>query len=76
VPGWSPATSPLARPDAEIKKKGIITAKKPVKRSEPAPYYKNCDAVRAAGKAPIHRGDPGYARHLDRDGDGVGCEWS
>jgi hypothetical protein len=36
--------------------------------------YKNCDAVRAAGKAPIHRGDPGYAKHLDRDGDGVGCE--
>lgn len=37
-------------------------------------YYKNCDAVRAAGAAPIHRGDPGYAKHLDRDGDGVGCE--
>ena len=37
-------------------------------------YYKNCDAVRAAGKAPIRRGDPGYGRHLDRDGDGVGCE--
>jgi hypothetical protein len=37
-------------------------------------YYKNCDAVRAAGKAPIHAGDPGYAKHLDRDGDGVGCE--
>ncbi|MFI5807720.1 excalibur calcium-binding domain-containing protein [Streptomyces sp. NPDC051561] len=37
-------------------------------------YYKNCTAVRAAGAAPIRRGDPGYARHLDRDGDGVGCE--
>jgi hypothetical protein len=37
-------------------------------------YFKNCDAVRAAGKAPIHEGEPGYARHLDRDGDGVGCE--
>jgi hypothetical protein len=37
-------------------------------------YYANCTAVRAAGAAPIHRGDPGYARHLDRDGDGVGCE--
>ncbi|MCP9945711.1 excalibur calcium-binding domain-containing protein [Streptomyces somaliensis] len=22
----------------------------------------------------MHRGDPGYGRHLDRDGDGVGCE--
>ncbi|WP_203230282.1 excalibur calcium-binding domain-containing protein, partial [Segeticoccus rhizosphaerae] len=37
-------------------------------------YYTNCDAARAAGAAPVHRGDPGYARHLDRDGDGVGCE--
>ena len=37
-------------------------------------YYKNCDAVRAAGADPIHRGDPGYAKHLDGDGDGVGCE--
>ncbi|MEV4880017.1 excalibur calcium-binding domain-containing protein [Streptomyces cyaneofuscatus] len=37
-------------------------------------YYKNCTAVRAAGAAPIRRGDPGYASHLDRDGDGVGCE--
>ncbi|MGW6570019.1 excalibur calcium-binding domain-containing protein [Streptomyces sp. NPDC054975] len=36
--------------------------------------YKNCTAVRAAGADPIRRGDPGYGRHLDRDGDGVGCE--
>jgi endonuclease YncB( thermonuclease family) len=37
-------------------------------------YYANCDAVRAAGAAPIYVGQPGYGRHLDRDGDGVGCE--
>ncbi|MET3658326.1 excalibur calcium-binding domain-containing protein [Sporosarcina psychrophila] len=37
-------------------------------------YYKNCTAVRAAGADPVYRGDPGYAKHLDRDGDGVGCE--
>lgn len=36
--------------------------------------YANCAAVRAAGAAPIHRGDPGYGSHLDRDNDGVGCE--
>jgi hypothetical protein len=36
--------------------------------------YKNCTAVRAAGADPIRRGEPGYASHLDRDGDGVGCE--
>ncbi|MEU2250794.1 excalibur calcium-binding domain-containing protein [Streptomyces sp. NPDC019224] len=37
-------------------------------------YYANCTAVRAAGAAPVHRGDPGFGRHLDRDGDGVACE--
>ncbi|MFC8429734.1 excalibur calcium-binding domain-containing protein [Streptomyces sp. NPDC057253] len=42
----------------------------------PAPdvYYENCDEARAAGAAPLHRGDPGYGPHLDRDGDGVACE--
>lgn len=50
----------------------------PAREPEPAApasiYYENCDAVRAAGDAPVRRGDPGYASHLDRDGDGVGCE--
>jgi hypothetical protein len=47
---------------------------------EPAPeppaaaYYKNCDAARAAGAAPLHRGDPGYRSALDRDKDGTACE--
>lgn len=37
-------------------------------------YYPNCSAARAAGAAPIMAGEPGYARKLDRDGDGVACE--
>lgn len=37
-------------------------------------YYPNCAAARAAGAAPIRVGEPGYASHLDRDGDGVACE--
>jgi hypothetical protein len=37
-------------------------------------YYANCAAVRAAGKAPLHRGEPGYRSELDGDGDGVACE--
>lgn len=37
-------------------------------------YFKNCAAARAAGAAPVRRGDAGYARHLDRDNDGMGCE--
>ena len=36
--------------------------------------YANCSEARAAGAAPVRVGDPGYGRHLDRDGDGVGCE--
>lgn len=37
-------------------------------------YYSNCATARAAGAAPVRAGQPGYGRHLDRDGDGVGCE--
>ncbi len=39
-----------------------------------ADYYENCDAARSDGAAPVFAGDPGYGSHLDRDGDGVGCE--
>src|SRR5687768_345319 len=37
-------------------------------------FYASCSAARAAGAAPVRRGDPGYSAKLDRDGDGVGCE--
>lgn len=36
--------------------------------------FPNCAAARAAGAAPVRRGEPGYGTHLDGDGDGVGCE--
>jgi hypothetical protein len=36
--------------------------------SDPSP------APRPAGAAPVHVGEPGYGRHLDRDDDGIGCE--
>ncbi|MGW3654757.1 excalibur calcium-binding domain-containing protein [Streptomyces sp. NPDC005151] len=38
-------------------------------------YYSNCAEARAAGATPVHRGEPGYGAHLDRDGDGTGCDW-
>ncbi|MFC5651231.1 excalibur calcium-binding domain-containing protein [Paenibacillus solisilvae] len=38
--------------------------------------YESCADVRAAGKAPLHTGDPGYSFKLDRDKDGVACEVS
>ena len=37
-------------------------------------YYETCADARAAGAAPLHRGEPGYRPGLDRDGDGVACE--
>lgn len=37
-------------------------------------YYANCTAVRAAGKAPLYSGEPGYRYQLDRDNDGIACE--
>ncbi|MGW0039555.1 excalibur calcium-binding domain-containing protein [Gordonia sp. NPDC003376] len=40
----------------------------------PAAYYKNCQAVRDAGAAPLYRGQDGYRPALDRDGDGIACE--
>lgn len=36
--------------------------------------YANCTEARAAGAAPVRRGEPGYGPHLDRDNDGIGCE--
>ncbi|WP_434144120.1 GmrSD restriction endonuclease domain-containing protein [Leucobacter sp. gxy201] len=46
----------------------------PVVPPAPPAYFKNCTAAREAGAAPVVEGQPGYGRHLDRDGDGVGCE--
>lgn len=55
------------------------TAGTPRPSSPPTPapsgaYYRNCAEARAAGAAPIYRGQPGYRKGLDRDGDGVACE--
>ena len=50
----------------------------PAAESAPSPSprtsYADCDAVRAAGAAPIRRGEPGWSDAFDGDGDGVGCE--
>jgi hypothetical protein len=46
----------------------------PAPVSPAAVTYADCAAVRAAGAAPIRRGDPGFDPAFDGDGDGVGCE--
>jgi len=57
---------------------GFANAAAPIAR-EPRPAavsggFRNCAAARAAGAAPVRRGEPGYGPHLDRDGDGIACE--
>jgi micrococcal nuclease len=42
--------------------------------SGPGGVWRNCSEARAAGAAPVYRGDPGFGPHPDRDGDGIGCE--
>jgi hypothetical protein len=73
LPGPGPAPTTAALPTTSAPKPATTTtAPKP-----PAPstvYYENCTAVRAAGAAPLYRGQPGYASKLDRDGDGIACE--
>ncbi|MGC3003466.1 excalibur calcium-binding domain-containing protein, partial [Streptomyces sp. G35A] len=36
--------------------------------------FKNCTEAYANGYASIPEGDDHYGRHLDRDGDGIGCD--
>lgn len=67
----APKPQPKATPTPKPKPKATP---KPTPKSQGSAYYKNCTAVRAAGKAPIYAGEPGYSRKLDRDGDGEACE--
>ncbi|KRE80268.1 deoxyribonuclease [Arthrobacter sp. Soil763] len=75
-PGSRPtATKPAAAPAAAAVPLPPAAATPAPAAADPAgAYYANCAAVRAAGAAPIRRGQPGYSSRLDRDGDGVGCE--
>ncbi|WP_307033718.1 DUF1524 domain-containing protein [Arthrobacter sp. B3I4] len=67
----APAAPPAAAPPAQV---APAPAPVPAVPAPAAVFYANCAAVRAAGAAPIRRGQPGYSSKLDRDGDGVACE--
>ncbi len=70
-PPAPPPTAPPPPPTAPPTTAAAQTAPAPLSSSV---YYANCSAARAAGAAPLHVGDPGYASHLDRDHDGIACE--
>jgi endonuclease YncB( thermonuclease family) len=74
VPAPPPAPAPAPGPDP-APSQTFEAAPAPAPAS-PAPTgpFANCDAARAAGAAPLHIGEPGYAPKLDRDKDGVACE--
>ena len=40
---------------------------------EETAYYANCDEARAAGKAPLWAGQPGFRPELDPTGTGMAC---
>lgn len=75
VPEPTPAPSPAPKPAPATK---AAPPPPPAEPTEDAParsaYYANCSAAKAAGAAPLYRGEPGYRSGLDRDGDGVACE--
>lgn len=59
----------------ELTSKGGANGRpQPLADTQAPAYYRNCDAARAAGAAPMDVGDPGYREALDRDGDGIACE--
>jgi len=43
-------------------------------KPETGAVYQTCNDARAAGVAPMYRGEPGYAPWLDPNNDGVACE--
>lgn len=72
----SPEEQPLGSDEewaARAKEDGATVAASS-KSADPTVSYSGCNEVRAAGKAPLHAGDPGYRIEMDGDGDGVACE--
>lgn len=47
---------------------------RPTSPSRQGQYFRSCREARAAGAAPLRRGQPGYRPEMDADGDGVACE--
>jgi hypothetical protein len=80
TPTHTPSETPRETPTPEPSTPESSTPKTPEATSAPTTstaatvVYQNCGEVRAAGKAPLHRGDPGYTAELDRNGDGTACE--
>lgn len=80
-PAKTPSPAKTSSPSKPPAASAAPAAPKPNPKSSPSPApgpkdvsYKNCAEAKAAGAAPIRRGQPGYAKHLDRDNDGIACD--
>ena len=70
---WSKWSKPSAADAVNAPK---MVSAKPGQTSadvEQSEYYASCDDARAAGKAPLYAGQPGYRSDLDPDGTGLAC---
>ena len=79
APAPAPQPAPAPAPAQNQPARQAQAQAQPVRHQTPAPAasgkrYKNCRAVWNELGRPIRSNEPGYGRHLDRDGDGVGCE--
>lgn len=72
-PSATPQPSAKPKPTAKPRPTQQPT-QNPEANSDSSISFKNCTEVKKAGRAPIHRGEPGYAPKLDRDNDGIACE--
>lgn len=53
---------------------GVATGMMRERAPQEGDYWRGCDDARAAGTAPIFRGEPGYRAGMDGDNDGIACE--
>jgi len=79
APAPAPQPAPAPAPAQNQPARQAQAQAQPVRHQAPAPAasgkrYKNCRAVWNELGRPIRSNEPGYGRHLDRDGDGVGCK--
>lgn len=68
------SASPAARPSQAAPSSLQPPSQRPSSGQAITRPFRNCGEARAAGAAPVRRGEPGYGPHLDRDNDGIGCE--
>jgi hypothetical protein len=69
-----PAITDPANAQRRRDTRSAASAQQAASSSRDAVYYRNCAEARAAGVAPLYRGQPGYRPQMDGDSDGIACE--